>query len=35
MRFFFHYEVPKTLGLAVRLQDPEVFTIESEKVVVM
>ncbi|SFD93857.1 acyl-CoA dehydrogenase [Spirosoma endophyticum] len=31
MKFYFHYEVPKTLGLAVRLKDPEVLTIVSEK----
>ena len=31
MKFFFHYEVPKTLGLAVRLKDDEVLTIVSEK----
>lgn len=31
MKFFFHYEVPKTLGLAVRLKDPEVLTIVSVK----
>lgn len=31
MKFFFHYEVPKTLGLAVRLKDPEVLTILTEK----
>lgn len=31
MKFFFHYEVPKTLGLAARLKDPEVLTIVSEK----
>lgn len=31
MKFFFHYEVPKTLGLAVRLKDPEVLTIVTEK----
>ena len=31
MKFFFHYEVPKTLGLAVRLKDPEVLTIVSAK----
>ena len=31
MKYFFHYEVPKTLGLAERLLDPEVLTIESEK----
>ncbi len=31
MKFFFHYEVPKTLGLAVRLKDTEVLTIVSEK----
>lgn len=27
MKFYFHYEVPKTLGLARRLKDPEVLTI--------
>jgi len=31
MKFYFHYEVPKTLGLAVRLNDTEVLTIVSEK----
>ncbi|GAB3553855.1 acyl-CoA dehydrogenase [Spirosoma fluminis] len=31
MKFYFHYEVPKTLGLAARLKDPEVLTIVSEK----
>jgi len=31
MKFFFHYEVPKTLGLAQRLKDPEVLTIVTEK----
>ncbi len=31
MKFYFHYEVPKTLGLAVRLKDPEVLTIVTEK----
>ena len=31
MKFYFHYEVPKTLGLAQRLKDPEVLTIASEK----
>ncbi|HLL95792.1 MAG TPA: acyl-CoA dehydrogenase [Spirosoma sp.] len=31
MKFFFHYEVPKTLGLAVRLKDTEVLTIVSAK----
>ncbi|WP_080056919.1 acyl-CoA dehydrogenase [Spirosoma aerolatum] len=31
MKYFFHYEVPKTLGLAVRLKDPEVLTIVTEK----
>ncbi|GAB4026485.1 acyl-CoA dehydrogenase [Spirosoma koreense] len=31
MRFFFHYEVPKTLGLAQRLMDTEVLTIVTEK----
>ena len=31
MKFFFHYEVPKTLGLAQRLTDTEVLTIVTEK----
>lgn len=31
MKFFFHYEIPKTLGLAVRLKDTEVLTITTEK----
>lgn len=31
MKFYFHYEVPKTLGLAQRLKDPEILTIASEK----
>jgi butyryl-CoA dehydrogenase len=31
MKYFFHYEVPKTLGLAVRLKDTEVLTITTEK----
>lgn len=31
MKFYFHYEVPKTLGLAVRLKDTEVLTIVSER----
>ncbi|MEZ0541206.1 acyl-CoA dehydrogenase [Fibrella arboris] len=31
MKFFFHYEVPKTLGLAARLKDTEVLTIVSAK----
>lgn len=31
MKFFFHYEVPKTLGLAQRLKDNEVLTIVSAK----
>ncbi|GAB3887424.1 acyl-CoA dehydrogenase [Spirosoma agri] len=31
MKFFFHYEVPKTLGLAKRLTDSEVLTIVTEK----
>ena len=31
MKFFFHYEVPKTLGLAQRLKDTEVLTIVTEK----
>ena len=35
MKYFFHYEVPKTLGLAVRLKDTEVLTIMTEKELVM
>ena len=31
MKYFFHYELPKTRGLAVRLKDTEVLTIVSEK----
>ncbi|MFN4145267.1 MAG: acyl-CoA dehydrogenase [Runella sp.] len=31
MKYFFHYEVPKTLGLAERLKDTEVLTITTEK----
>ncbi len=31
MKYFFHYEVPKTLGLAVRLKDTEVLTIATER----
>ncbi|MFN8355045.1 MAG: acyl-CoA dehydrogenase [Spirosomataceae bacterium] len=31
MKFFFHYEVPKTLGLEARLLDTELLTVETEK----
>ncbi len=31
MKFFFHYELPKNLGLAARLKDPEVLTLVTEK----
>lgn len=31
MKYYFHYEVPKTLGLATRLNDTEVLTILTEK----
>ncbi|TAE33438.1 MAG: acyl-CoA dehydrogenase [Cytophagales bacterium] len=31
MKYFFHYEIPKNLGLAARLKDTEVLTIVSEK----
>lgn len=31
MKFYFHYEVPKTLGLATRLKDTEVLTIVSTR----
>lgn len=30
MKFFFHYELPKTLGLAARLTDPEALTLPTE-----
>lgn len=35
MKYFFHYEVSKTLGLAVRLKDTEVLTITTEKELVL
>ncbi|WP_337041630.1 acyl-CoA dehydrogenase [Emticicia sp. 17c] len=35
MKYFFHYELPKTLGLATRLTDTEVLTIMTEREVVM
>ncbi len=35
MKFYFHYELPKTLGLAVRLTDPEALTLPSEAVVMV
>lgn len=35
MKYFFHYEVPKNLGLEVRLMDTEVLTIETGQEVVM
>mgnify|MGYP002777725765 CR=1 FL=1 len=35
MKYFFHYELPKTLGLAKRLTDTEVLTIVTEKEVVL
>jgi len=35
MKYFFHYELPKTQGLATRLIDTEVLTIMTEKEVVM
>lgn len=31
MKFFFHYEIPKTQGLSVRLLDTEVLTVGLEK----
>ncbi len=33
MKFFFHYELPKNLGLATRLKDPEVLTLVTENFV--
>jgi alkylation response protein AidB-like acyl-CoA dehydrogenase len=35
MKYYFHYEVPKSLGLATRLKDTEVLTISTEKEVVL
>ncbi|MPR33318.1 acyl-CoA dehydrogenase [Salmonirosea aquatica] len=35
MKFYFHYEVPKTLGLATRLQDTEVLTIANDQTVLL
>jgi butyryl-CoA dehydrogenase len=35
MKYFFHYELPKTQGLATRLMDTEVLTIMMDKEVVM
>jgi alkylation response protein AidB-like acyl-CoA dehydrogenase len=35
MKYFFHYEIPKNLGLEVRLMDTEVLTIETGQEVVM
>ncbi|WP_259015278.1 acyl-CoA dehydrogenase [Emticicia fluvialis] len=35
MKYFFHYELPKTQGLATRLTDTEVLTILTEKEIVM
>jgi alkylation response protein AidB-like acyl-CoA dehydrogenase len=35
MKYFFHYELPKNLGLAARLKDNEVLTIAQEKEVVL
>jgi butyryl-CoA dehydrogenase len=35
MKYFFHYEIPKTQGLATRLMDEEVLTIMTEKEVAM
>lgn len=35
MKFYFHYEIPKTQGLATRLMDPEVLTITTGQEVLM
>ncbi|MFD0878219.1 acyl-CoA dehydrogenase C-terminal domain-containing protein, partial [Massilia pinisoli] len=35
MKYFFHYELPKTQGLETRLMDTEVLTIMTEKELVM
>jgi butyryl-CoA dehydrogenase len=35
MKYFFHYEIPKTQGLATRLMDTEVLTIMTEKEIIM
>lgn len=35
MKYYFHYEVPKNVSLAIRLKDSEVLTIFSEKEILM
>ena len=35
MKYYFHYEIPKALGLSKRLQDSEVLTIVMEREVLM
>lgn len=35
MKFYFHYEIPKTQGLSTRLMDSEVLTIVTEQQVLM
>ncbi|MFB0946823.1 MAG: acyl-CoA dehydrogenase [Spirosomataceae bacterium] len=35
MKYFFHYETPKTAGLITRLMDEEVLTIEMDKQLIM
>lgn len=35
MKYYFHYEVPKSVGYATRLMDEEVLTIETEKELIM
>jgi butyryl-CoA dehydrogenase len=35
MKYYFHYEVPKTKGLATRLKDTEILTITTDKELVL
>jgi butyryl-CoA dehydrogenase len=35
MKYYFHYETPKTVGLITRLMDEEVLTIAMEKELIM
>lgn len=35
MKYYFHYELPKTRGLAIRLKDTEVLTLHTEQEVIL
>jgi alkylation response protein AidB-like acyl-CoA dehydrogenase len=35
MRYYYHYEVPKTKGLATRLKDTEILTISTDKELIL